>query len=172
MPGSLLESPLSLTTVPVTGTSPDAALDPSSDGSDSTASTPASTAPSGSFTDSKRFPGQGLAPYIKPPLYMDYGTSVDIGTSTFINRNCKILDTPVRIVKIGERCLIGPDFSIYAVSHPLGKLLFFFLFKIIEFITWRYFLCCISPASGVAAIAEWSNGCFLHCAVIARRLAN
>lgn len=42
-----------------------------------------------------------------------------IGTSTFINRNCKILDTPIRAVTIGERCLIGPDFSIYAVTHPL-----------------------------------------------------
>jgi len=124
VPGSPPASPLSLMTGPVSGSCPDAApLDPSSDCSnESTTSTAVSTAPSDSFsiTITRRFPGQGAAPYIKPPLFMDYGTMVDIGTSTFINRNCKILDTPVRLVRIGERCLIGPDFSIYAVSHPLG----------------------------------------------------
>jgi hypothetical protein len=69
---------------------------------------------------SKGFPGQGITPYLKPPLHIDYGTSLDIAPSTFINRGCKILDTPVGSVKIGERCLIGPDFHIYAVTHPLG----------------------------------------------------
>jgi hypothetical protein len=68
-----------------------------------------------------RFPGQGLAPYIKPPLYVDYGARLEIGTSTFINRNCTILDNPIHPVKIGERCMIGPNFSIYAISHPLGR---------------------------------------------------
>jgi hypothetical protein len=69
---------------------------------------------------SKGFPGQGVTPYLKPPLHIDYGTTLDIAASTFINRGCKILDTPVGSVKIGERCLIGPDFHIYAVTHPLG----------------------------------------------------
>jgi hypothetical protein len=69
---------------------------------------------------SKGFPGQGITPYLKPPLHIDYGTSLDIAPSTFINRGCKILDTPVGSVKIGERCLIGPDFHVYAVTHPLG----------------------------------------------------
>jgi hypothetical protein len=66
------------------------------------------------------FPGQGVTPYLKPPLHIDYGTTLSIAPSTFINRGCKILDTPVGSVKIGERCLIGPDFHIYAVTHPLG----------------------------------------------------
>jgi maltose O-acetyltransferase len=66
------------------------------------------------------FPGQGLAPYVKPPLTIDYGTTLNIAPSAFINRNLKILDTPIRSVRIGERCLIGPDFHIYAVAHPLG----------------------------------------------------
>ncbi|KAF2146625.1 uncharacterized protein K452DRAFT_218838, partial [Aplosporella prunicola CBS 121167] len=57
--------------------------------------------------------------YAKPPLYIDYGTNLHIGSSTFINRNFTVLDTPVLPVSIGERCLIGPNVSIYAVSHPL-----------------------------------------------------
>jgi acetyltransferase-like isoleucine patch superfamily enzyme len=68
----------------------------------------------------RRFPAQGLAPYIKTPVYVDYGTKLKIGRSTFINRYCSILDTPVEKVEIGERCLIGPHFSIYAVEHPKG----------------------------------------------------
>jgi acetyltransferase-like isoleucine patch superfamily enzyme len=71
----------------------------------------------------KRFPGQDLAPYIKAPVYVDYGTNLKIGRSTFINRYCVILDTPVDKVEIGDRCLIGPNFSIYAVSHPKGTFL-------------------------------------------------
>ncbi|KAF2671483.1 trimeric LpxA-like protein [Microthyrium microscopicum] len=119
-----LASPLPALNLPAAGSSPDAATsDPSSECSESTTSTPASTAPSDTFPQPKRFPGQGLAPYIKPPLHVDYGSCVDIATSTFINRGCKILDTPVRSVRIGERCLIGPDFSIYAVGHPLDHTL-------------------------------------------------
>ena len=68
----------------------------------------------------KRFPGQGLAPYVKTPVHVDYGTKLKIGRSTFINRYCCILDTPLDKVEIGDRCLIGPNFSIYAVSHPKG----------------------------------------------------
>ncbi|KAH7042181.1 acetyltransferase, partial [Macrophomina phaseolina] len=57
--------------------------------------------------------------YVKPPLYIDYGTMLQVGASTFINRNLTVCDTPILPVKIGERCLIGPNTSIYAVGHPL-----------------------------------------------------
>jgi hypothetical protein len=71
-------------------------------------------------TTEKRLPGQNLAPYVKTPVFVDYGTKLKIGRSTFINRYCCILDTPLDKVEIGDRCLIGPNFSIYAVSHPKG----------------------------------------------------
>ncbi|KAK7729587.1 hypothetical protein SLS57_002075 [Botryosphaeria dothidea] len=58
-------------------------------------------------------------PYVKPPVYIDYGTKLLVGASTFINRNFTVCDTPVLPVRIGERCLIGPNTSIYAVGHPL-----------------------------------------------------
>ncbi|KAL1861602.1 hypothetical protein VTK73DRAFT_7001 [Phialemonium thermophilum] len=60
------------------------------------------------------------APFVKPPIYVDYGLRVHIGASTFINRYCMIMDTPVADVVIGERCSIGPHCSIVSVGHALG----------------------------------------------------
>lgn len=61
------------------------------------------------------------APFVKPPIYMDYGLRVRIGSTTFINRYCMIMDTPVADVVIGEHCSIGPHCSIVSVGHPLGE---------------------------------------------------
>ncbi|OJD30949.1 maltose o-acetyltransferase [Diplodia corticola] len=62
--------------------------------------------------------GKG-APYVKAPVHIDYGTNLRIRASTFINRNFTVSDTPILPITIGERCLIGPNTSVYAVSHPL-----------------------------------------------------
>jgi acetyltransferase-like isoleucine patch superfamily enzyme len=51
---------------------------------------------------------------------MDYGLRVKVGGSTFINRYCMIMDTPVVDVVIGERCNIGPHCAILSVGHPVG----------------------------------------------------
>lgn len=56
---------------------------------------------------------------MKQPVYIDYGTNLHIGASTFINRNFTVSDTPILPINIGRRCLIGPNTSIYAVGHPL-----------------------------------------------------
>lgn len=58
-------------------------------------------------------------PFVKVPVFMDYGLRVHIGGSTFINRGFKVLDSPVADVTIGEGCLFGPDVTIISVSHPL-----------------------------------------------------
>jgi hypothetical protein len=60
-------------------------------------------------------------PYIKPPLFIDYGTNLHIAASTFINRNFTVLDSPIARVSIGERCLIGPNTTLASITHPLGK---------------------------------------------------
>ncbi|KAL1835509.1 hypothetical protein VTJ49DRAFT_6582 [Mycothermus thermophilus] len=57
-------------------------------------------------------------PFVKPPVYVDYGVRLHVGGSTFINRNCTIMDTPVADVVIGERCNIGPNCVIVGVTHP------------------------------------------------------
>lgn len=60
-------------------------------------------------------------PYIKPPLFIDYGTNLHIGATTFINRNFTVLDSPILRVSIGEGCLIGPNTTLASITHPLGE---------------------------------------------------
>ncbi|KAK4097267.1 hypothetical protein N658DRAFT_294761 [Parathielavia hyrcaniae] len=55
-------------------------------------------------------------PFVKPPVYIDYGIRLHVGGSTFINRNCMIMDTPVADVVIGEGCNIGPNCTIIGVT--------------------------------------------------------
>jgi acetyltransferase-like isoleucine patch superfamily enzyme len=62
------------------------------------------------------------APYVKPPVHIDYGTNLHIGNGTFINRNFVVIDSPVCSIRIGERCLLGPSVILAAVEHPLGML--------------------------------------------------
>jgi len=50
---------------------------------------------------------------------MDYGLRVRIGATSFVNRGCVILDTPVADVVVGERCHVGPSVTIASVGHPL-----------------------------------------------------
>ncbi|KAK0714427.1 trimeric LpxA-like protein [Apiosordaria backusii] len=59
-------------------------------------------------------------PFVKPPLWVDYGTRLRVASSTFINRNCVILDTPVADLIIGERCNIGTNCTIVCVGHPVS----------------------------------------------------
>ncbi|KAK3314085.1 trimeric LpxA-like protein, partial [Apodospora peruviana] len=58
-------------------------------------------------------------PFVKPPFWVDYGLRVRIGASTFINRGCMIMDTPVADVVIGERCNLGPHCCVVSVGHAL-----------------------------------------------------
>lgn len=58
-------------------------------------------------------------PYVKQPVYMDYGLRVKIAPTTFINRNLTILDTPVADIVIGEQCSLGPGVTIIGVGHPV-----------------------------------------------------
>jgi acetyltransferase-like isoleucine patch superfamily enzyme len=66
-------------------------------------------------------PNPSDVPYVKGPFHADYGLRLNIGSTTFINRHCIILDTPVADVIIGEHCLIGPRCTIVSVEHPLGE---------------------------------------------------
>lgn len=59
------------------------------------------------------------APYVKTPLHVDYGLRLRIAPTTFINRNCFILDTPVADIIIRDNCSIGPNVTIIGVGHPV-----------------------------------------------------
>lgn len=51
------------------------------------------------------------------PFHCDYGCHIRIGTGTFLNFGCVILDCSW--VTIGERVQIGPSVQIYGAAHPL-----------------------------------------------------
>lgn len=59
-------------------------------------------------------------PFVKPPLWVDYGTRLKVASTTFINRNCVILDTPVADLIIGERCNIGTNCTIVCVGRKFS----------------------------------------------------
>jgi acetyltransferase-like isoleucine patch superfamily enzyme len=72
--------------------------------------------------DTKRSnPFSVKAPYVKTPVYIDYGMNLQIAASTFINRNLTVIDSPATRIIIGERCMIGPNVTLAGVGHPLGK---------------------------------------------------
>ncbi len=55
--------------------------------------------------------------FVEPPFHCDYGYNISVGDQVYFNFNCVILDvTPVRI---GNRCLFGPNVQLYAATHPL-----------------------------------------------------
>lgn len=58
-------------------------------------------------------------PYVKGPIHVDYGLRLRVAPTTFINRNCFILDTPVADIIIGEDCTLGPNVTIIGVGHPV-----------------------------------------------------
>lgn len=59
--------------------------------------------------------GQGS--FIKPPLYVDYGTNISIGERTFINYGLVALD--VLPITIGSDVQIGPNTQLLTPTHPL-----------------------------------------------------
>jgi hypothetical protein len=74
----------------------------------------------GSTTDTRFSDPFVGTPYVKTPIYIDYGVSLKIAPSTFVNRNFTVVDSPAGTYSIGERCLIGPNVTLAGVEHPLG----------------------------------------------------
>lgn len=54
---------------------------------------------------------------IVPPFYCDYGQHIFIGSHSFLNYNCTILDC--NQVNIGHHVLCAPSVQIYAAYHPV-----------------------------------------------------
>lgn len=54
---------------------------------------------------------------IRPPLFVDYGKNIHIGSGIFINFNLPALD--VVKIRIGEDCQIGPNVQLLTPMHPL-----------------------------------------------------
>lgn len=57
-------------------------------------------------------------PFFEPPLYVDYGYNISVGSGFYANFGTTILD--INRVTIGDRVLLGPNVHIYTVNHPLS----------------------------------------------------
>jgi len=55
--------------------------------------------------------------HIKPPLFVDYGSSIRIGAGTFVNYGLMALD--VAAITIGEDVQIGPNVQLLTPTHPV-----------------------------------------------------
>ena len=59
----------------------------------------------------------GVDAFVKPPLFVDYGTYITIGDGTFVNYNLTALD--VAPITIGRDCQIGPNVQLLTPTHPV-----------------------------------------------------
>ena len=59
--------------------------------------------------------GEGTV--VKPTLRCDYGLNVAIGSRTFINYDCLLLDC--NRITIGDEVQIAPGVHIYTATHPI-----------------------------------------------------
>ncbi|WP_415225140.1 sugar O-acetyltransferase [Psychromonas sp.] len=55
--------------------------------------------------------------FIYPPFRCEYGKTISIGSSSFINMGATMLDNAP--ITIGNHVLIGPNAQFYTVSHPI-----------------------------------------------------
>jgi maltose O-acetyltransferase len=58
---------------------------------------------------------------IRPPLYVDYGSYITIGSGTFINFNFTALD--VAPITIGSDVMMGPNVQLLTPTHPVDPTL-------------------------------------------------
>lgn len=54
---------------------------------------------------------------VRPPVYVDYGFNVRLGTGVFLNYGCQLAD--VATITIGDHCQVGPDVHFLTPVHPL-----------------------------------------------------
>ncbi|MFF7335322.1 DapH/DapD/GlmU-related protein [Streptomyces sp. NPDC008150] len=59
----------------------------------------------------------GEEAYVRPPLYVDYGSNISIGARTFVNYGLTALD--VAAITVGEDCQFGPHVQLLTPTHPL-----------------------------------------------------
>ncbi len=59
----------------------------------------------------------GAGAYVRPPLYVDYGSQITIGPRSFVNYNAVLLD--VAPITIGADVQIGPNVQLLTPTHPV-----------------------------------------------------
>jgi len=59
----------------------------------------------------------GEETYIRSPFYCDYGDGIRIGSLTFVNFNCTMLDGAP--ITVGDECLIASGVQLITATHPI-----------------------------------------------------
>jgi maltose O-acetyltransferase len=54
---------------------------------------------------------------VRPPVYVDYGSNVTLGTGVFLNYGCQLAD--VARITIGDAVQVGPNVQLLTPIHPL-----------------------------------------------------
>lgn len=55
--------------------------------------------------------------FIRSPFYCDYGDGISIGSRTFINFNCTMLDGAP--IAVGDECLLAAGVQLITATHPV-----------------------------------------------------
>ena len=55
--------------------------------------------------------------FVRSPFYCDYGDGISIGSRTFINFNCTMLDGAP--ITIGDECLLAAGVQLITATHPV-----------------------------------------------------
>lgn len=65
----------------------------------------------------RMFAAIGEHTYLRPPLYVDYGSNITMGARCFANYGLTLLD--VAPITIGDDVLFGPHVQLLTPTHPL-----------------------------------------------------
>lgn len=55
--------------------------------------------------------------FIRSPFYCDYGDGISIGSRTFVNFNCTMLDGAP--IAVGDECLLAAGVQLITATHPV-----------------------------------------------------
>lgn len=61
--------------------------------------------------------GIGEDTFVRTPFYCDYGDGITIGSRTFVNFNCTMLDGAT--ITVGDECLVASGVQLITATHPI-----------------------------------------------------
>jgi len=63
------------------------------------------------------FGAVGVDVEVRPPVYVDYGYNVRLGSGTFLNYGCQLAD--VAAIELGDAVQVGPNVQLLTPIHPV-----------------------------------------------------
>lgn len=66
----------------------------------------------------KLFGKSGKILYVTPPIYVAYGSHIEVGENFYANKDCIFMD--INTIRFGNNVIIGPRCSFYCAGHPLA----------------------------------------------------